>query len=358
MSERTGIETSALDGTNPRHRLIHGDALDKLDEVADGSCRLIVTSPPYNIGKEYERDKRLTLDQYLQWLEPIVDKLCDKVADDGHICWQTGSFIDDGEVFPLDIFFYRFFKQKGFKLRNRIIWHFNFGLHAQNRFSGRYETMLWFTKGDDYVFNLDPVRVPQRYPGKRHSAKKGERAGKPSGNPLGKNPSDFWQFDAEDAFKVNPIWDFPNVKAKHPEKTVHPCQFPLELVERCVLALTGSDDLILDPFVGSGTTAVAAMMHERRVVGIDQDSRYIGLAEHRLQLLEQGELPRRPLGTPVRAPRAGEGVAQMPLEWLEVRKASGDDCDRGNHHYAEAKAKAESETKAQANRRTAKRQKA
>lgn len=306
----------------PQH-LLEGNALNELDQIQDQSCRLILTSPPYNIGKEYERDRRLTLEQYLQWLEPIVVKLCSKVSDNGHVCWQTGNFIEGGEVFPLDLYFYGMFKKSGFKLRNRIIWRFNFGLNAQNRFSGRYETILWFSKGDDYVFNLDPVRVPQLYPGKRHSAKKTTRAGTLSGNPLGKNPSDFWEFDPENAFKVNPIWDFPNVKGSHPEKTVHPCQFPSELAERCILALTNPGDLILDPFIGSGTTAVAATIHDRRVVGIDKDPRYVALARHRLDLLSRNELPRRPLGQPLRIPQAGESVAQTPLEWTLIRSELG-----------------------------------
>jgi hypothetical protein len=143
--------------------VLEGDAFEALDSVADGSCKLIVTSPPYNIGKEYERDRRLSLREYVRWLDKIIGKLCQKVTADGHICWQSGNFVDNGEVFPLDTFFYRLFKRRGFKLRNRIIWHFNFGLHAQARFSGRYETLLWFTKSDDYTFNLDPVRVPQLY---------------------------------------------------------------------------------------------------------------------------------------------------------------------------------------------------
>lgn len=310
-------------------RLVHGDALTALDDIAPRSCRLIVTSPPYNIGKEYEREHRLSLTEYLAWLKPIVSKLCEKVTDDGHICWQTGNFVENGEVFPLDLHFYSMFKEAGFKLRNRIIWHFNFGLHAQNRFSGRYETILWFSKGDDYIFNLDPVRVPQRYPGKRHSPKKGAKAGTPSGNPLGKNPSDFWTFDAEQAFKLNPIWDFPNVKSNHPEKTSHPCQFPSELVERCILALTNPGDTVLDPFIGSGTTAIAAAIHGRRAIGVDKDLRYIELAKHRLELLARHELPRRPLGRPVRTPIEGEGVATVPAEWL-IKPSVGGASEQSN----------------------------
>jgi adenine-specific DNA-methyltransferase len=308
--------TSPATPVEKRWEILEGDALTVLDQIPERSCKLAVTSPPYNIGKEYERDKRLTLDEYIDWITPIIKKTCGKVSEDGHLCWQTGNFIDNGEVFPLDMYFYPILKKEGFKLRNRIIWHFNFGLNATNRFSGRYETLLWFTKGDDYTFNLDPVRVPQLYPGKRHSAKKGMRAGQPSGNPKGKNPSDVWEFDPRKALDLCPIWEVPNVKANHPEKTSHPCQFPSELVERCVLAFTNRDDLVLDPFIGSGTTAIAALQHSRRAVGIDRDARYVELARHRLELLVQGELRTRPIGKPVRRPVPGEAVASLPQEWL------------------------------------------
>jgi DNA modification methylase len=322
-------ETSPAAPADNRWEIIEGDALTALDQIPDGSCKLVVTSPPYNIGKEYERDRRLSLEEYLEWIDAILEKACRKVSDDGHLCWQTGNFVDDGEVFPLDAFFYKLIKERGFKLRNRIIWHFNFGLNATSRFSGRYETMLWFTKSDNYTFNLDPVRVRQLYPGKRHPSRKGPLAGKPSGNPKGKNPSDFWEFDPSQAFGVCPIWELPNVKANHPEKTQHPCQFPSELVERCVLALTNKDDIVLDPFIGSGTTALAALQHARRAIGIDRDARYVQLARHRLELLVQGDLPTRKPGKPVRGPKKGEAVAKLPDEWLDevVGGKSGQDAE-------------------------------
>src|SRR5262249_49329720 len=154
------------------------------------------------------------------------------------VCWQVGNFVEKGEIFPLDIFFYDIFKDAGFKLRNRVIWHFEHGLHATRRLSGRYETILVFSKTDDYKFRLDSVRVPAKYPGKR--AFKGSKRGQPSGNPLGKNPSDVWSIVERDWDRL--VWDVPNVKANHPEKTEHPCQFPVELVERCVLAFTDEGD--------------------------------------------------------------------------------------------------------------------
>lgn len=298
---------------------MHGDAKDVLSQINPATVSLIVTSPPYNVGKEYERSEFQDFNAYVQALDKIIGLLVDKLADDGSICWQVGNHVNNGEVIPLDIVFYELFRKKGLKLRNRVIWRFNFGLHSKRRFSGRYETLLWFTKSEKYKFNLDPVRIPQLYPGKRHSKAKGQLAGTPSGNPLGKNPSDFWEFDASSELVDNPIWDIPNVKANHPEKTFHPCQFPIELVERCVLALTEPGDLVLDPFVGTGATVIAALKHERNACGIDRDERYLEKAEERIENFFAGTLRVRGIGTPVHAPNKKDRVARIPEEWTEVR---------------------------------------
>lgn len=286
-----------------------------MNEVADGSCQLLVTSPPYNIGKSYERLDRRSLTEYVEWMRPIVTKACLKVSETGHVCWQAGNYVSDGSVYPLDYVFFEMISSLGFRLRNRIIWHFNSGLHATRRFSGRYETLLWFSKSDDYFFNLEPVRVPQLYPGKRHSGRKGEKAGLPSGNPNGKNPSDYWTFDADEVMRGNGLWKIPNVKANHPEKTTHPCQFPSELVERCLLALTRPGDTVLDPFAGAGTTTLAADLHQRSSIAIDQSETYLELAKQRLAQLKAGNLRTRPMGLAIRTPVKGEKVSSIPEEW-------------------------------------------
>lgn len=295
--------------------LLLGDCAKKLNSIADSSIQMVVTSPPYNIGKEYEADTKMTLDEYLEWLEPIVEKVCAKVSDNGSVCWQVGNYVSNGEVVPLDFHFYGMFIKHGFKLRNRIIWRFNFGLHATNRLSGRYETLLWFTKTDQYTFNLDAIRVPQLYPGKRHSKNKGDLAGKPSGNPLGKNPSDYWEFSGETAFRDDPVWDIPNVKSNHPEKTIHPCQFPIELVERCVLAFSNEADTVLDPFVGTGTSLIASLKHGRKCIGIDKDASYLQLAKNRISAFGRGDLKMRKSGQKTRRPKVGEKVATIPDDW-------------------------------------------
>jgi DNA modification methylase len=179
--------------------------------------------------------------------------------------------------------------------------------------------MLWFTKSDSYKFNLDAVRVPQLYPGKRHSKRRKDLAGKPSGNPLGKNPSDYWEFSAVKHFAEAAIWDLPNVKANHPEKTIHPCQFPIELVERCILAFTDPGDCVLDPFVGTGTSIVAALKHERRAVGVDKDKAYLDIARRRIADLRKGALKMRPPGKPIPRPNQRDKVAQLPAEWTLLR---------------------------------------
>lgn len=287
-----------------------GEASEVLESCPDGFTKLVITSPPYNIGKEYEPQKNL--ESYLNDLKPILSQLARVLADDGSLCWQVGNYVEKGEVFPLDIYYYPIFKRLGLKIRNRIIWTFEHGLHCTKRFSGRYETLLWFTKSDEYTFNLDPVRVPSKYPGKTNY-KPGPKYGLPSGNPLGKNPGDVWKLMLHEW--ETGLWNIPNVKSNHPEKTLHPCQFPIELVERCVLATTDPGDWVLDPFSGVGSSMLAAIKLERRAMGCERDPKYLEEAKNRLNLLLSGSLPYRPLGKPVHQPSGREKVAKIPKAW-------------------------------------------
>jgi len=292
--------------------LHHGEVLEFLKSLPPGFVSLVVTSPPYNLGKRYEHKKALNI--YLAEQAQVIDDLLRVLRDDGSICWQVGNYVENGEVLPLDVFFFKQFHDRGLKLRNRIVWHFGHGLHASRRFSGRYETLLWFTKGDNYVFNLDSVRIAAKYPGKTHF--KGPKKGKPSGNPLGKNPSDVWEF-------IQREWDdgwieIPNVKANHPEKTVHPCQFPVELVERCVLALTKEGDWVFDPYAGVGSSLVAGIKRARRVIGCEKEKVYVDIARERIERFFAGQLKLRKIGTPIFQPTGREKVARRPREWREA----------------------------------------
>jgi adenine-specific DNA-methyltransferase len=285
--------------------LYEGDCLDLLSQIPDKFVKLVVTSPPYNLGKSYEN--RLHLDKYLAQQRQVI-KECARVLDDkGSICWQVGNYVNNGEIVPLDIVIYPIFFDLGFKLRNRIVWQFGHGLHASKRFSGRYEVVIWFTKSNDYTFNLDAIRIPQKYPNKKYF--KGPKKGQLSGNPLGKNPGD--------------IWEIPNVKANHVEKTIHPCQFPVELIERLILSMTDEKDWVLDPFMGVGTTAIAALMHNRRAIGAELLPEYVQVAKDRIALAEKGDLrirprersvydPDSPNNIPPQYVKLNRGLAQQP----------------------------------------------
>jgi len=261
--------------------IFHGNCLDMLRQVPDNAVQLVVTSPPYNIGKSYE--KKLDMAAYVQQQAEVITECVRVLGEKGSICWQVGNHVDNGAIIPLDSLLFPIFYNLGLVMRNRIIWHFEHGLHCSRRLSGRYETIIWFTRNTkDYVFNLDPVRVPQKYPGKKHF--KGPKTGQYSGNPLGKNPGD--------------VWDIPNVKSNHVEKTEHPCQFPVELVERLILSMSNEGDWVLDPFLGVGTSVVAAVRHHRRGMGAETVARYAEIARERSRAAMSGSLRVRPMGTP------------------------------------------------------------
>ena len=264
------------------HAIWQGDT-EKLLRLlpAEPMFDLVVTSPPYNLGKSYE--KRTALANYLAWQTRIIDLIIPRMSPTGSLCWQVGNFVDNGQIIPLDIQFDPIFRRHGLALRNRIIWKFGHGLHNKHRFSGRYEVVLWYTRSDDYVFDLDAVRIPSKYPGKRHF--KGSKKGQFSGNPKGKNPED--------------VWDIPNVKSNHVEKTDHPCQFPVGLIERLILALTKKEQLVFDPFTGVGSSGVAAAIHGRNFVGSELAANYVAIARDRINEALAGGAIYRPHDKPV-----------------------------------------------------------
>ena len=274
---------------DPQFTIACEDALAFTASLDEECMHLIVTSPPYNIGKAYE--SRSSLGDYLDNQQLVIAECVRVLHPQGSICWQVGNYVDKGEIVPLDAILYPVFKDLGLKLRNRIVWHFGHGLHSSRRLSGRYETINWWTKGDNYTWNLDPIRVPSKYPNKRYF--KGPNIGKLSGNPKGKNPSD--------------VWEFPNVKNNHPEKTIHPCQFPVELVERLVLSMTNPGDAVFDPYMGVGSSIIAALMHDRVGYGCDNVQEYVEIAPDRIRVWQQGKLRTRPMGKPIYDPAKPNG---------------------------------------------------
>ncbi len=258
------------------YKIYNSDRIDFLKKLKDRSVQLIITSPPYNIGKSYE--KKEPLDKYLNEQRKTLIQCVKKLKEEGSLCWQVGNYINGkSEIIPLDIMIYNICSELGLKLRNRIVWHYEHGLHATKRFSGRYETIMWFTKSDNYYFDFDDIRVKQKYPGKL--GYRGKNKGKYTGNIKGKNPSD--------------VWIFPNVKSNHKEKTTHPCQFPIELAERLILSMSKRNDLVIDPYAGAGTTLIAALKNNRSTAGSEIIKKYINIIKKRILLLKKGKLPYR-----------------------------------------------------------------
>ena len=276
--------SKAVEASDADFSLWHGDVEKFLRALPKKPIfDLFITSPPYNIGKEYE--EKLEMEDYLKQNEKIISLIYPLLKETGSICWQVGNYIDkkEGSILPLDIILHPIFAKHNLKLKNRIIWKFGHGLHAKKRFSGRYETILWYTKSEDYIFNLDDVRIPSKYPGKKHY--KGPNKGKYSSNPLGKNPED--------------VWEIPNVKGNHVEKTIHPCQFPVGLVERLILAFTNRGDLVFDPFAGVATTGVSAALKDRKFVGAELERKYINIGIKRIEKALKGNLKYRPHDRPL-----------------------------------------------------------
>jgi len=152
-----------------------------------------------------------------------------------------------------------------------VVWNYGAGVHTRKMLSPRNEKFVWYVKSlDTYTFHLDAIRDPNvKYPNQKKN-------GKLKCNPLGKNPSD--------------VWEFPKVtsgeKRSSKERTAHPAQFPLAVIERIIVACSDENDIVLDPFMGSGTTAIAALQHGRQVVGFEISTDYCRLIQTRIQQFE------------------------------------------------------------------------
>ncbi|MBP5531399.1 MAG: site-specific DNA-methyltransferase [Lentisphaeria bacterium] len=232
-----------------------GDSRELLKKVETGTVALVVTSPPYNIGKPYGKyTDKIELDDWKHLIKDITAEVFRVLKDDGSFFLNLSPipYGAQKEILPLPFIGYEIMKNAGFHLRNMITWTFNNMQNCTNRLSGRYENIIWGVKNlDDYVFNLDAVRVP-------YITKNDKRlvGGK------GRNPTDVWYFN-----RVNNM-------TKQSLGLTHPTIYPLEMIERIVRMSSNEDDYVLDPFLGSGTTAVAALRLNRRAIGFELDQNY------------------------------------------------------------------------------------
>ena len=303
LTKNSALAAAAL-STDTLATILEGNSFDLIKKLPDESIDLVISSPPYCMGKEYE--KTTSVDDFIEAHKVLLPEIARITKLGGSICWQTGYHVKNQISFPLDYAVFEIFsKLPNIKLRNRIVWVYGHGLHSTVRFSGRHEIIMWFTKGPIEKFDLDSIRVPQKYPGKRHY--KGPNKGSFSGNPLGKNPSD--------------VWEIPNVKGNHIEKTEHPCQYPVALVQRLIKALSSKGDIIFDPFLGSGSTGVAALLEGRKFLGAELNNKYVHIAKTRMKEAIAGNAKVRPLDQPIMLPEVTSAVATIPDLFLRERTA-------------------------------------
>lgn len=239
------------------NKVLHGDCFEWLSQIETESIDLIVTSPPYNIGKEYE--KKIEIDEYVQWSESYFKELYRVLKTGRNFMLQVGQYVDkDTNNIPLTYLLYQSAIKSGFKLRQEIIWYFKGGMQAKKKLTGQNEKIMWLYKGDELpYFDVDSIRVKEW------------QAIDKRNNPNGKNPTD--------------VWEFNRVAGNSNEKTEHPCQFPVSMIERIVKGWSKENEVVLDCFMGSGTTAESCIITNRNFIGIERDWDYCEIANKRIE---------------------------------------------------------------------------
>lgn len=240
-----------------------GDSRNLLKTIPDESVKLVVTSPPYNIGKPYGKYKdKIPLNEWKDLIFDITKEIYRVLTSDGSFFLNLSPvpFGEGKEILPLPYIGYEIMKSAGFYIRNIITWTFNNMQNCVQRLSGRYENIIWGVKDiKHYVFNLDDVRVP-------YITQNDKRL---KGGP-GRNPTDVWYFN-----RVNNM-------TKEKLGLSHPTIYPIEMIERIIKMSSNVGDIVLDPFLGSGTTVVAALKLGRQGVGFELDQTYESEILHRV----------------------------------------------------------------------------
>jgi adenine-specific DNA-methyltransferase len=247
--------------------LYNGDCCEILDRIKETDVRLdlTVTSPPYNIGKEYEAIKEVP--DFVSWCTSWMKTIHQVTVDNGAFWLNLGYFEVEslGLCVPIP---YLLWDKSPFYMMQEVVWHYGAGVATKKRFSPRNEKWLYYVKDEQsYVFNLDAVRDPNvKYPNQKKN-------GKFRCNPLGKNPSDVWEFPKVTTGK--------NRSSK--ERTGHPAQFPLEVIDRIVKVSSNHGGVVLDPFSGSASTGISAVGNGRVYIGIEILEDYCALSCERYE---------------------------------------------------------------------------
>ncbi|MBF8265439.1 MAG: DNA methylase N-4/N-6 domain protein [Dehalococcoidia bacterium] len=245
--------------------LYAGDCLDLIKNIKEPIIDLTITSPPYNIGKEYE--KPLPLEDYLEWCKSWIKEIHRITKPQGAFWLNIGYLEIQGKAKAVPIP-YLLWDKTPFFLIQEVVWNYGAGVASKYFFSPRNEKLLWYVKDrENYIFNLDDVRDKNvKYPNQKKN-------GILKCNPLGKNPSDVWQIPKVTSGK--------NRSSK--ERTSHPAQFPIALIDRIVKVGSNEGDIVMDPFFGSGTSAIVAIANKRKFIGFEIEPKYCDIAVQRIK---------------------------------------------------------------------------
>ena len=275
IQEALGAPTIAIDDV----LIYHGDALELLRRFPDSLIDLTITSPPYNIGKQYEQIRELG--DYISWCSNWIDLIHGATTSHGAFWLNVGYLRIPGKAKAIPIP-YLLWDRVNFFLIQEIVWHYGAGVASRKSFSPRNEKFLWYVKDEqEYTFNLDAVRDPNvKYPNQKKN-------GKLKCNPFGKNPTDVWNTSVTEASTIaTDVWTVPKVTSgknrSSSERTGHPAQFPFAVIDRIIKACSNPGDVVLDPFVGSGTVAEAALRNGRKVIGFEIYAPYVDILRNRI----------------------------------------------------------------------------
>jgi len=244
--------------------LYNRDCIECMALMPEQSINLVITSPPYNIGKEYE--DVMHIDEYVEWSKKWMENIPRILSLDGAFWLNLGyvKYKKQAKALPLT---YLLWDKVKMYLIQEVVWNYGAGVAGKKFLSPRNEKWIWYVMNpDSYTFNLDAIRDPDvKYPNQKKN-------GKLRCNTLGKNPSDVWQIA-----KVTSGTD-----RSSPERTDHPAQFPTDLIDRIVLGFSNENEIILDPFMGSGSTAISCIKNNRKVVGFEIKKDYCELEVQRI----------------------------------------------------------------------------
>jgi len=255
---------------DPSDQIMLGNCLDLFQKVPDKCVQTIHTSPPYNIERDYTGyDDNRFHHEYLDFIEKVLCECKRTLVTGGSLFWQTGYTSEKKKyITPLDHLTYHLFQQLGLRLKDRIIWRYWGGMAFKSKFTNKHETILWWInpcKGQvsESQFDVFPVREATKFYDSRN-------------NLFGRNPGNVWEVDRV-AFGSN-------------DQTSHIAVFPEEISDRIVLTTTHENDLVLDPFSGSGTLCKVAKSRGRRFLGFEISPLYHSESVNRISLQAKGEL--------------------------------------------------------------------